>query len=848
MGPPRARQSGSPGGEAPRLRLSSLVHLLVVGWLPGAVIFRLPGADRGKRAALEADERLFWAVLLSVTLSSSIVLLLAALGRYTFERLIVADLAIAAVGMVASRFQLRLGAKPAGPAALVAIVLVAIGLYRFFPPAEYVLGGKDPGVYISEGVQIAQRGTLVYDDPVVASVPPFARDLFFPSHQRDDYYSVRFMGFWIRNPDTGAVIGQFPHLFPASIAIGYGLDGVTGARRAIGAWAILGVLAVYFCGRRLFGRTAAIAAAVLLSLNVLEVWFARYPNAELVMQALVFAALLASARGHVDDDPFFAPVAGALLSLLLFLRFDAVLAIGAVVASLALARVSGAIRLRPSFFVTLVAGSALAGWYLLGPMRAYMWLPIVFVTNLTLWQYAALAAGGALVLGLLVLGSRQPRLSAWSRTAAPNAAAVLMAAAAIYALYFREPAGPLAAHDAYALRTFTGFYLTLPVLLAALIGFVVFARRAFWSAPELFTTVAFFSCFFFYKIRIVPQHFWMARRFLPVVLPGALLFACAAALGGTRGGWAATRLGRTAIGLIFVALVAMHYARAARPVLEHVEYAGLIPKLEEIAGRIGDDDLLLVETRIDAADTHVLAMPLADIYARNVLVLSTPKPDKAVFARFLEWARTKYTRVLYIGGGGTDLVSTAWDARPIASERFTIPEYDSPVDAYPRLARTKEFDYSIYELAAPAAASAPVSLDLDVGTNDDLFVVRFHSKERTEGRSIRWSRDRSYIESATIPATARDLVLTLNDGGRPPAAPRAIVTVSLAGQPLGSIAVDTGFKEYRVPIPAELAARLAASGRSVELTLETTTWKPIEVLGTPDPRALGVMVDRVAIR
>ena len=45
------------------------------------------------------------------------------------------------------------------------------------------------------------------------------------------------MGFFIREPEHGHVVGQFPHLFPASIAIGYGLDGLTGARRAIGVWA-----------------------------------------------------------------------------------------------------------------------------------------------------------------------------------------------------------------------------------------------------------------------------------------------------------------------------------------------------------------------------------------------------------------------------------------------------------------------------------------------------------------------------------------------------------------------------------------------------------------------------------
>jgi len=39
-------------------------------------------------------------------------------------------------------------------------------------------------------------------------------------------------------------------------------------------------------------------------------------------------------------------------------------------------------------------------------------------------------------------------------------------------------------------------------------------------------------------------HFWMARRFLPVILPSALLFACGAALTGAQYGWSGPRLRR----------------------------------------------------------------------------------------------------------------------------------------------------------------------------------------------------------------------------------------------------------------------------------------------------------------
>src|SRR6185369_11364855 len=157
-----------------------------------------------------------------------------------------------------------------------------------------------------------------------------------------------------------AVIGQFPHLFPASIAIGYGVAGLTGARSAAGLWAILGLLAVYFAGGRLVGRTAAAAAAILLALHVIEVWFGRYPNAEVVMQALLFAALLANARAHIDRDPFFAPVAGVLLGLLLFLRYDVVLGIAGFATGLVLNAAARRARPRRSFLAAFASVAALA--------------------------------------------------------------------------------------------------------------------------------------------------------------------------------------------------------------------------------------------------------------------------------------------------------------------------------------------------------------------------------------------------------------------------------------------------------------------------------------------------------
>ena len=828
--------------------------LLVLCWLPGAMLFRAPLLDRQERAGLDVEERVFWAVLLSLALSLSITLALAAAGEYSFTRLLIADVLMAAGIAAYSRSDWRMPqARRVTWTAAIPLLLLALGAWRFFPPSEYVIGGKDPGVYMNEGVQIAQRGALVVEEAVVASVPPFARKLFLPRHTdlhgypRTDYYSGRFMGFFIQDPEKGTVVGQFPHLYPASIAVGYGVDGLTGARRTTAIWAMLGVLAVYFAGRRAFGTATAAAAAALLAIHVLQLWFARYPNAEVVMQTMLFAGLLAYARAHVDGMRFFAPVAGSLLGLLLFLRLDTSLAIIAV----GVAGVLGILVGRPprrSFWAALLVPSLLAAVYMLGPMRAHWERYRIFLETLAIWQYVLAAALGAALLALLAFSRRIPRLDAWTTRIAPTAIAALGASAALYALFLREPGGRLAAHDAYALRTFANIYLTVPGVLAAILGFFLLARRHFWHAPSLFLTFVAFSFTLFYKIRIVPEHFWMGRRFVAMILPGALLMIAGLAFAtGTSGPrW---RILRWTAGGTLLLLLASTYLRTSAPVLSHVEYEGLIPRLEELAGQFGENDLVIMESRNAGGDVHVLATPLAYIYDRNVLLLVSPRPDKVTMAEFVAWARTKYDRVFYVGGGGTDLLSHNYGFQAVASERFQVPEFETTTDALPRLVSHKEFEYSVYEIVEPRPRFEDEWFDLDLGVADDLHVLRFHAKEQTDGRTFRWTTPTSYIAVTTVPVTASELTLVLHDGGRPPAAPPASVAVYLANTRLGQIDLQAGgFRSYTLPVPKDVAERAARATDPVELRLVSTVWNPSEVIGAPDDRELGVMVDRVTLR
>ena len=143
----------------------------------------------------------------------------------------------------------------------------------------------------------------------------------------------------------------------------------------------------------------------LLCVHVIQTWYARYPNSEIVTQALVFAALLAHAYAHEDDDGFFGPVAASLLGLALFTRLPVVLVVGVAIAASLLPQVKGR-RGRVTFLVTLAAWSVAAGAYYATQLGPYMGRPISYAQSLQPIHLLLLAAGATGVAGV-VMGQQE---------------------------------------------------------------------------------------------------------------------------------------------------------------------------------------------------------------------------------------------------------------------------------------------------------------------------------------------------------------------------------------------------------------------------------------------------------
>jgi hypothetical protein len=258
------------------------------------------------------------------------------------------------------------------------------------------------------------------------------------------------------------------------------MNGLSGARQAVGVWAILGLLAVYYAGARQFGVVAGAAAAALLAINVLQVWFARDPSAEMVSQPLIFAACLAFGYAMQGSRGFFGTIAGALVGLMLFVALrqhpddrDGRRSRGA--ACLPRAR-----RIGAAFAVALVSTSALGFWNLHGPMRGYADYPSAVIRDRGgLWLVVPLALGALVVQQLL----KREAVGGLARRWIPITGAVALVGLAIYAYFFRQQAGRLAIHDAMAFRAFA-WYVTPALLGLGVAGIALSTMRQFWTNPR----------------------------------------------------------------------------------------------------------------------------------------------------------------------------------------------------------------------------------------------------------------------------------------------------------------------------------------------------------------------------
>ena len=131
----------------------TLALLVASPTCPARLLFAFPSRPT-QASCSPAEERVFWSVMISVIISTTGAFVLAASGVYTIGRLATLNVILTAALAAAALGRLRMtGATRPTWTALLPVGLIALGTWMYFavPASEYILGGRDPGVYMTKG-------------------------------------------------------------------------------------------------------------------------------------------------------------------------------------------------------------------------------------------------------------------------------------------------------------------------------------------------------------------------------------------------------------------------------------------------------------------------------------------------------------------------------------------------------------------------------------------------------------------------------------------------------------------------------------------------------------------------
>ena len=828
--------------------LAAALATLAIFFIPGLVLVAALGGEGKVRLSLL--EQIYLSIAGSLLVSGWVSFVLAELGVFSPARtaiVVVAGAAGVVLSIAASKRRLSLRPGTTSRAeALVAGALLTFTAAVYFPPFEHILGGRDPGVYINAGFHLAREGRLIYTDPVVASIPKEARPLFFPDKDLPLWSYLRYQGFRLESPDTARVVPHGLHLYPVWIGTASALYQPKSGLYATPFFALMAISGFYLAFRRLFGLEVAALAAGLLAVFQIQIWFARFPNSEIVVQFLFATSLLLFFFMEEERSVLAGVFAGLALASTCLARIETLLFAVPIALYFGWKRVRRELGAPELAFLT---SFTILGTHAAIHDRLFAWPYVSSILGRHYWSFLGenlpwfLLAGAALFFLLDRAVSKLPPtiFDRFDSFRLRLGAALALLLLALYA-YFVRPLwhGPRTApHDAEAFLRM-GWYLYPIGLSLAVAGGMALLIRARKSQAFFLLVALTFSLFFFYKVRVWHDHYFAMRRFIPVILP-AFFVAIAFLLSSLREN--GERLSVAGSRIVSVALVALYLA-AGYPLWRHDEFRGSLLFVEDLARHLGDDDVAIFPAQ---EGLHLLELPLAQLEGRNVLEFYTLKPDRALLEKLLESWKGRYHDVFFVTNYKISL--SGLFTRQVKDFELGTEKYEYSYDRPPKGPEPLNLRFSLSKAVdlEDLTRRVPRLPTLDVGGSDDLQVAWFHEKELEEdGTSFRWSQSTSSIFLPAVGGGTKTIALRLA-GPKEAEAPLHPVEAALDGRPLGTLSPGRAFEVFELSIPPELGERPEAS-YSI-LTLTTKTWRPSnDIPEASDVRDLGFRLDRVEVR
>ena len=826
-------------------------------------------------------ESVYLVLFVGVALVGWLALVLAELGLFSLPRLFAAAGAAALAGLAVMAWRCRPlrfpRIRPRLPGlwtlSVLAILLAAALLYC--RPSEYVLGGRDHGVYINTGTHIARTGGLAVRDAVLAGAPAGVRSALTapavstgpaPLEPRSVWdHGVLLPGFYVTDQRTGESVPHGFHLYPAYCAVLTALGGVRLGLIVTPLLALVGLAGATLVARRLFGPGVALVAALLLVANLGQIWYAHTPSAEVLLQALFWGAMLAfllmldtgrSLWGCIGGaafgmmhlakiESYFIPVGLALFLIVSWLRGRWRRAYGSLLAAYCTVLVHAVLHaaLIATPYTLNVAGRTLPATFTqalraaaqeaTGP--ADFW-KLFLGAN---WHWLAAGVAFLVVVTVLLRWARpavRRLLAGVSRTGLlwRLLGAALILGGAAYSYYVAPASGP--GLRMQWLAEF-GWYMGGVGLLLAVAGFALRVART-TSAGEgmllLFLAGA-LAAFVWLGSATYGDHFWAFRRFVPLLLPAAVVLGGCALSSLWPGQWK-----RWPDAILPLALGGVWLAGSLGSdvgFLRLVEYRGVIAQVEALAERFPREALILVEGS-DAGGR--VATPLRFIGDRLTYLVQPGFADDPLLAEAVAGWLEEGREVYWIGTGGA--FTPEWAGVGLDYQDTMVMSglaAEQGVGYLPHRVGEWAAALDLFRLTRSGPGTDCV-LSVDVGDPAvQLDADGLYQEPPVPGLTTAWwtgSQAEVRLHVASRPSR-----LLLRLAGWPSVTSGPSVAVTINGQPVGQVVVGPLFEVYSFTLPT------LSGGEDLILGLASETWNPRRAGYSSDDRDLGVRLDWIRL-
>lgn len=680
-----------------------------------------------------AFESLFWAAAAALINTTLLATAMAMLGIYHFWLLLAIQYAeILIIAFVAARkrvlyppkaFFLRL--KSYHFRILPAIILViAFALYALFP-SNFMMSGRDQGIYIIHGIHISESGKYAYDSDEFLNENYHQHwrmiQLGYPAFQANysrvknipEYTEFPF-GEAFKDSDYGDMTPQFMPAFPALLAVGYDIGGLSALFRVNSVVAIFSLLALYYFARRFFGKKTACIALLFLAFCPAQIWTARITLTEILAQFFFFTASYLFAAGWEKERKSTSFLGGMLLGVSVLARIDTYiygLGLLFVAAYLAIWNRRKFSYLLPGVY----AYSALAifsGLWALIYVRAYFVdlfrsgsLKLIIFATIALWAIVLFCA----ILGYF-LNRKKERKDWMSAVFAHRLGAICIAGAFILAcvyLYFVRPLPTIQVEGTFSNQSETmrqlqrifysrsliefSWYTSVTAVLFSIFGLYRFLRNKRGKVSRL---LVFFALsisnlmVYLYNPSIYPDHIWVSRRWLGVCMPFIFLLAAygIAQIKIPK----IKRLGNLIARGISLLIITVFLVYQSLPFLFVKILGGVANQYESLVADLQEDELYLTSRNEYAAY-------LRFTYHKNVYLFNSKKVTASATQKFIE----EYGCLNYIGESPYAFIDAfKFDVELVASHEISGAYLSTPIAAYPRECFEIVFPANIYRIVA----------------------------------------------------------------------------------------------------------------------------------------------------